>query len=135
MIREKSCGAVVWKKTDRGLLYLVEHMIQGHTSLPKGHVEGQETEEETAIREIREETNLEVELDTGFREVISYSPYPGCRKDVVFFTARALDGPQIPQESEVKALSWLPYEKARKALSYPSDREILDKARIFLSNP
>lgn len=49
------------------LYFLVEHMIQGHTSIPKGHVEGDETEEETAVREIREETGLKVKLDTAFQ--------------------------------------------------------------------
>ena len=60
--REKSCGAVVYRMEERERQYLLEHMVQGHTSIPKGHVEGKETEEETAVREIREETNLKVKL-------------------------------------------------------------------------
>ncbi len=63
-------------------------MTHGHISLPKGHVEANETEEETALREIKEEPNLDVELDTGFRHVVSYAPYEGCVKDVVFFAAK-----------------------------------------------
>ena len=71
---EKSCGAVVYKAVSDVTLFLIEHMALGHTSLPKGHMEEGETEEETAVREIKEETNLDVVLDTRFRHTISYSP-------------------------------------------------------------
>ena len=57
---EKSCGAVVYKIRYGRVYFLVEHMKLGHISIPKGHMEGDETEEETAVREIREETSLEV---------------------------------------------------------------------------
>ena len=67
MKKEKSCGAAVYKYENGKRLYLLEHMVQGHISLPKGHVEQNETETETAEREIREETNLTVKLDTNFR--------------------------------------------------------------------
>lgn len=133
MEREKSCGAVVYKVKKNGKLrYLVEHMRQGHTSLPKGHVEGDETEEETALREIREETNLAAEVDTGFRHVISYSPKEGVLKDVVFFVAKAEKGKLVQQESEVSSLEWLPYKKASAAMTYEADRETLALARDYL---
>ena len=51
---EQSYGAVVFK----GNKILIEHMVQGHISIPKGHVEGDETPSQTAIREIKEETGL-----------------------------------------------------------------------------
>ncbi len=133
MKQEKSCGAVVWKMKKGQRLYLVEHMIQGHTSLPKGHVEGDETEEETALREIREETGLDAVLDTGFRHVITYSPYPDVVKDVVFFTAEAADGEMKNQEEEVSALEWMTYEDAYRAMTYDTDKETLEKANAYLS--
>ena len=58
MIHEKSCGAAVCRMQDGKRLYLIETMVQGHVSLCKGHVEGSETEHETARREILEETGL-----------------------------------------------------------------------------
>lgn len=131
--KEKSCGAVVYKKTESGLQFLLEHMVQGHTSIPKGHVENQETEEETALREIREETGLNVKLDTSFRHVINYSPAPGVTKDVIFFAAESLPGPMANQESEVAALEWMPYEKALSALTHASDRETLTAAWRYLT--
>lgn len=46
-----------------------------------------ETEEETARREIKEETGLDVLLDTGFRETVTYSPKRNTKKTVVYFVA------------------------------------------------
>ena len=132
MKKEKSCGAVVYKTEAGTRLFLAEHMALGHTSLPKGHVEKGETEEETAIREIKEETNLDVTLDTRFRHVISYLPYPGVRKDVVFFVAKATSGSMINQECEVSSLEWLPYEEAYTAMTYDTDKETLAEAKKYL---
>ena len=75
MSYEKSCGAVVFRKYHGNIeLLLIKHVVGGHWSFPKGHVEPGETETETAIREIKEETGIDVELNTTFREVVSYSP-------------------------------------------------------------
>jgi len=130
--KRKSCGAVVYKMENDTPLFLIEHMVKGHTSLPKGHVEGKETEEETALREIHEETNLEVDLDTGFRHIISYSPKKGVHKDVVFFIAEAKNGEMKNQESEVKGLEWLPIDQAVEAMTYKEDKETLIKGMEYL---
>lgn len=132
MKREKSCGAVVYKSELGECLFLIEHMAAGHWSLPKGHMEDGETESETAIREIKEETNLEIELDTSFRSVISYSPFRGCVKDVVFFIAKAVSDKLIRQECEVRELAWLPFEQAHEMLTFISDREVLEQAQRHL---
>ena len=54
MIYEKSCGAVICTGNAGSRLYLIELMQRGHRSLCKGHVEGNETERQTAEREIRQ---------------------------------------------------------------------------------
>ena len=129
---EKSCGAVVYKAVSDVTLFLIEHMALGHTSMPKGHMEKGETEEETAIREIKEETNLDVVLDTRFRHTISYSPYPGIEKTVVFFAAEAASDSLVNQECEVSALEWMPYEQACLAMTYDEDKETLAAAMKYL---
>ncbi len=129
MIYEKSCGAVVFTRAFGGVRFLVETMRKGHVSICKGHVEPGETDEhDTARREIGEETGLSVRFLDGFREVIRYSPYEGCEKDVVFFLAEAEDTDVTPQESEVSAIRWLPPDEAEAALTYPSDRDVLRAA-------
>ena len=106
-------------------------MLKGHSSLCKGHVEGEETELETAAREIMEETGLEVRFFEGFRECIRYSPFPGSVKTVVFFAAQAAKMETTAQPDEVKEILWLPEIDALRALTYDSDREILRKAAAF----
>ena len=133
LIPEKSCGAAVFTEKDGQRLYLLERMRKGHVSLCKGHVEGDETERETAAREIREETALEdIEFLDGFRETNRYSPYPGCEKTVVFFLVRAYRTETAPQPDEVREILWLPEEAACAALTHESDRKILRAAARFL---
>ncbi len=132
MKKEKSCGAVVWLNENGKRLYLIEHMALGHYSIPKGHVEGDETEVQTAEREIREETALEVSVDTGYRRVISYSPMPDVEKEVVFFIAEAADRNVTNQECEVSGICWLPYPAALDRLTFDSDKEVLRGAERYL---
>lgn len=131
--KEKSCGAVVFRREKDGLVFLIETMALGHISLPKGHVEAGETEEETARREIWEETGLRVRIDTRFRRTIRYSPRPGVEKDVVFFTAEAEEGDITPQPEEVRRAEFLPMEEALGILTYASDREVLRAAVAYLN--
>ncbi len=132
MIREKSCGAVIYTIRDGRRLYLVELMQKGHRSICKGHVEKNETEHQTAAREIMEETGLTVAFIDGFRETIEYSPYQGCMKTVVFFLARAQGSDVTAQEEEVREIEWLPYREALAALTFDSDRQTVQKAEAFL---
>ena len=132
MKHEKSCGAVVYRFEGGRLYFLVEHMRLGHISIPKGHVEGNETEEETARREIKEETNLDVRMDTAFRHEISYSPASGILKQVVFFAAEAVSREMKNQECEVSGLEWLPQDEAVRAVTYDTDKEVLSHAVEYL---
>ena len=132
MKEEKSCGAVVYKIENGMLFFLVEHMVKGHISIPKGHMEGSETEEETAIREIREETNLKVKLDTVFRHVERYSPAEGISKTVVFFAAEPVTKDLKKQDSEIARLMWLPCDEAIEIMTYDSSREVLIHAAVYL---
>ena len=131
MIQEKSCGAVIFREENTKRYYLILKSTLGHTTLCKGHVEGDETEHETAAREIMEETGLTVEFLDGFREVITYSPFPDRVKDVVFFLARVSGGALACQPEEVVEAAFLPLDEALAALTHPSDRDVLQKADAF----
>ena len=75
MQHEKSCGAIVYRKSHGNTeILLIKHINSGHWSFPKGHMEDGETEIETAIREIKEETSVNVMIDPTFRETVSYFP-------------------------------------------------------------
>ena len=134
MKQEKSCGAVIFREDENGRrFYLILTSVKGHVTLCKGHVEKRETERETAVREIREETGLAVEFIDGFREVITYAPRPGHSKDVVFFLARAAEGRIVCQPEEVADARFLPFDAARSKLTHRSDRETLEAAEAFLA--
>ena len=120
---EKSCGAVIFN----GNKVLVIQQVKGHWGFPKGHVEEGETEVETAIREIKEETNLDVEIDETHRYVEHYSPEEGIEKDVVFFVAKKIGGEIIVQEEEVKCTEWLLPKDAMEKLTFESSKNILKK--------
>ena len=124
MKREKSCGAVVID----GDRVLIIKQTAGHTAFPKGHVEPGETEAETATREIREETGIEVEIDQSFRMTETFSPKSGVLKDVVYFIGRPVGGSICAQETEVESISWLSFDEARSALTYAGAKRILDAA-------
>ena len=132
MIYEKSCGAVIYFIEGTHRLYLVEHMKKGHYALCKGHVEGSESEIQTAVREISEETSLKVKIDESFRECVEYSPYEGCTKTVVYFTARSEKIETQAQLEEVTDILWLELSDAMNILTYENDKEILRKADDFL---
>ena len=132
MTFEKSCGAIIIRKNDEIMETLLIQMLGGHWSFPKGHVENSETEIETALREIKEETNLEVTLDTRFREITTYSPKPNVLKDVIFFIGYAKSGIVIIQKSEVKNYMWVNIHDACHTITYDEDKKILRKAIKYL---
>ncbi len=108
---------------------LIQHKNGGHWAFPKGHVEKKETESETALREIREETGLKVKLDTGFRASVTYSPKPDVMKDVVYFAAKAESDKPKAQPEEVLEIRWEQPDRALELVTYGNDKEIL---RSFL---
>ncbi len=116
---EKSCGAVVF---DGNSVLVVKHRA-GHVDFPKGHMEENETEEETAIREVKEETNIDIKI-LGSRKVVHYSPKEGVEKDVVFFAAEKVGGEILPQFEEVSEVRWIPVEEIKKVLTYDTAIEL-----------
>ncbi len=131
-IYEKSCGAVIWRKTRHGHEYLLAQHGARHWSYPKGHMEGNETELETAHREIQEETGLLVEIDPSFRQVVRYSPKPGVIKDVVFFISVPIGGKEQAQLSEIRQIKWFPFEEAKKLVTFANDIDVLFAAEDYI---
>ena len=127
MRTEKSCGAVVFRnKNDNIQVLLIRHLNGGHWAFPKGHVEKGETEEQTALREVLEETGLAVELDNRYRQVVSYSPKKDVVKNVVYFVATASsDAATVAQEEEISQIVWVDMHKAADYVSFDNDKKVL----------
>ena len=121
MKQEKSCGAVV---INGDKVLLIKHVL-GHWDLPKGHMEGNETEVETAIRELKEETNIDIEVDDTHRYTIEYSPEEDVWKEVVYFIAKPKTNELIPQEEEVQEIEWLDIDEAIDRLTFDSAKNVL----------
>ncbi|MBR3268457.1 MAG: NUDIX domain-containing protein [Oscillospiraceae bacterium] len=133
MLHEKSCGAIVYRRFHGNIeILLIKHVNSGHWSFPKGHVEGDETELETARREIKEETGLDVILDQTFRETVSYSPKRDTQKIVVYFLALARNYDFVRQEEEIAEIRWVDITRATHMLTYENDKTIVNKARAAI---
>jgi 8-oxo-dGTP pyrophosphatase MutT (NUDIX family) len=91
-------------------------------------MEHNETEQETALREIREETGLQVELTDIFRHCLSYSPKAGVYKEVVYFIAVKPRGTEKVQEEELSEIHWVSIHVARQLVTYDNDADLLEKA-------
>ena len=89
----------------------------GSWSIPKGHMEPRETETETALRELLEETGLNAKLDAGKRAVTEYALSPVGRKQLVIFTGKA-EGTLRLRNGEIKTSVWVTAEKLKDYL-YP----------------
>lgn len=132
---EYSCGAVVFTRREGQLLFVIVQERPGSYSFPKGHMEGDETEIETARREIFEETGLQPVFVEGFyqREEYHLSERPGTWKRVTYFLAEFGDEPLQPQEGEIRRILLLPYEEALALFPHENNRRILTAAYEFLT--
>ena len=121
--KEKACGCIIIEK---GKVLLIQQ-TKGHWGFPKGHVELGETEIETAKREVKEETNIDVEINENKRYVMEYFTDKGNFKQVVLFIARKTSGNEKYQESEIKTMKWMTYEEAINTITYDNARELFKK--------
>lgn len=110
-------------------LVLLRHRFGGHWSFPKGHVEAGETERQTALREVKEETGLSIRLYDGFRECVEYFPQAGVKKQVVYFLGEALGDELVRQEEEISELRWAPLMEAGDLVTFANDKRLIRLAK------
>ena len=120
---EKSCGCII---IDNEKILLVKQ-TKGFWSFPKGHMESGETEVQTAIREVKEETNIDVIPDENKRYVEEYMMENGNKKQVVYFVAKKTSADVKAQESEIADIKWLNFKDAYETISYDNMKELILK--------
>ncbi|MGN1369422.1 MAG: NUDIX domain-containing protein [Aristaeellaceae bacterium] len=123
-----SAGAVLYTVIDGERRYVLVREKNGSYGLPKGHVEPGETLDQTALREVREETGVVATLHGC--EPVMVDEYPiagGDVKRVSWFIARYADQTPNADRTQVLGVLVLPIESALKTLTYGSTREILRK--------
>ena len=134
---ERSCGAIVFTRKNGKILYVIVREKGGAYSFPKGHMEGNETEMETAVREIWEETGLRPRFVGGFRMQDEYdlAEKPGTRKRVTYFLAEYTGkAPDISRPAEIRQILVLPFEEAISLFEHESSRKLFRAANDFLLN-
>jgi 8-oxo-dGTP pyrophosphatase MutT (NUDIX family) len=134
MIHEKSCGAVIFFKAEK-VSYLLLQYEAGHWDFVKGNVEPNETEIDTVLRELKEETGIVATkpLD-GFRERIQYfyrRQGETIQKEVVFYLIHS-DTQKIELSFEHVGYIWLDYQHTLEKLTFKNARDVLQKANAFL---
>ncbi len=131
MQHEKSCGALVLRKdkTDgKYYVLMIRHRMGGHRSFPKGHMERGETERMTAVREVYEETAVQIRIRPDFRETVHYNPLPGVSKEVVYFLTETKQTEIKPREGEIAQVEWVPIEEAEASLTHENDKTVFRAA-------
>jgi 8-oxo-dGTP pyrophosphatase MutT (NUDIX family) len=129
-----SSGAVVVRRQllgrQRYLLVLQESDETG--GFPKGHSRGDEGEQQTALREVEEETGLPIRIVPGFYERASYVTPRGRKKIAGFFIAYPVGGTLSPQKGEIREIRWVSFSDALRLLPNPQLRRVLERARDFV---
>lgn len=124
MIKEKSCGCVV---INDNKVLLIKHN-KGHWDFPKGHIEENETEMQTAIREVKEETNIDVQIISDKRYMINYTlEEKNINKDVVFFLAKPINLIPRPQLEEVEIVIWKEFDEAKELITYENSKNVFEE--------
>ena len=127
---ERSCGAVVVTKIDGERQFVL--VKGGYIGLPKGHMEAGESERETALREVWEETCVRARIVPGFRRTVLYHLPNGNDKRVVYFLAEYDHQEAHRNPEEFLKVLVLPYQEALHALTFENDRVTLRSAERFL---
>jgi len=136
---EKSCGIVLYRqKENREYLILKYANYEDYWGLCKGTIEIGENEQQTALRETKEETGLEkIKINTNFQKKTNYfftRDNKKIYKEVIWFLGQVLDDNDGKISQEHLELIWLPYESAIKKIKHKKDAQMVIKAEEFLNN-
>lgn len=126
----RSCGVIPYRKTESGVRYLLLLQTNGFWSFPKGHIEPFESEEETALRELQEETGMTAALQPEFRALVTYPMTGGKTKQVVVFPGE-VSGDLTLQRTEAVDSRWVTAEEAKQLL-HPDFRPVIDRVQTIL---
>jgi len=131
---EVSSGAVVFTRKDNNIYFVIVKSLEGFYGFPKGHIEGNETEEETALREISEEIGIRPQILEGFRTTDEYL-IPNKKdviKRIIYFVAEYDNQHLCYQEEELDGAYLMTYEEAMNVFQFESSKRILNEAKEFI---
>ena len=120
MKKEKSCGTIIIENNK----VLLIQQTDNAWGFPKGHVENNEKEQETAIRETKEETNLDVEIISNKKYITNYKINNEIDKEVIFFLAKKTSDKIKKQDEEIKNIKWVDLNQAFDIITYENTKDI-----------
>ncbi len=125
MEKEKSCGAVIYRIRDDQIEFLLIKQKNGkHYGFPKGHQEYLESDVETAIREVREEVGLHIDINDQIHESTHFHPREGVNKEVIYFLGTTKTESIQIQTEEIEDASWLNAGDILRMLTFDNDRKM-----------
>ncbi len=133
---EVSAGGVVFREGPAGteVVLASRRTKRGDLAwgLPKGQVEPDERAEDTAVREVQEETGIQADIERDLGEISYFYVWEGVRvrKRVRFFLMRATGGDVSQHDHEMEEVRWFPFREALRMASYGSERQILERASL-----
>lgn len=140
-MKEISAGGVVYRKEAGQIELLIIEDRYMKISLPKGKQEAGETMEQTALREVKEETGIDGKVKEPL-EVIHYQYYHPkvgiIDKEVHYFLIEAVSGSLVPQIEEINNVKWMAPDKAwtsQMKQGYENNHTVMNKAFTLLNLP
>ena len=138
--REISAGGVVYRRADDDAIEIclaARRTRRGDLvwGLPKGAVEEEESPEGAAVREVREETGLDAEIEDDLGTIRYFYVWEGVRirKQVRFFLMRETGGDIAEHDEEMEDVRWFPLSRSVKRAAYRGERDVLQRAVERLS--
>jgi 8-oxo-dGTP pyrophosphatase MutT (NUDIX family) len=138
--REVSAGGVLFRRTEQGveILLAARRTRSGDLvwGLPKGLVEKGESPEETAVREVLEETGFEGKLQDSLGEIGYWYVWEGVRvrKTVHFFLMEAIGGDASRRDLEMEDVAWFPLPEVEETAGFASEKQVIGRARERLED-
>lgn len=133
MHKEKSCGVIIYQDRIDTQYLVVKSKSKGHWGFPKGHIEETETEIDTARREVKEETGLDILIHEGFKTSMEYPiSDTNNRKQVILFLGTPTSNSVTIQKSKIAMYKWATYTDASNLFEYEDHKQVLKQAHEFL---
>lgn len=133
MKREFSAGGIVFNKSGQVLLInnaAMRDPEKSYWGFPKGHLEAGETSRQAAVREVQEETGLEVEIigNAGESKYVYTHDEEKIFKAITVFVMKQTGGELKFQPEELLGIEWVSPEEASNRLSFSQDKGLLKQA-------
>lgn len=134
MNKEKSCGAVIFTRDKEEIKFVIIKDLEGNYGFPKGHVEDHETELQTALREVKEEVGLDVDIIEGFKtfDVYLTGKNKEIVKTVIYFLATYCNQPLVVQKDEIDSILLLNFKQSLQKLKFKGAKKVLSEAYEYI---